>query len=113
MDRALSTFHRVLAPGGWLIVYHANKWRLREPFSKDPLMHLLPRPIADAVGRTTGWRHNKGRVRLLSPRELRRRARAAGFTRDRIVGFGPGVSTAGPRRHFGQFYGFAARRGER
>jgi SAM-dependent methyltransferase len=113
MDRALSAFHRVLAPGGWLVVYHANKWRLREPFSKDPLMHLLPRPIADAVGRATGWRHNRGRVRLLSPLELRRRARAVGFTGGRIVGFGPGASATGPRRHLGQFYGFAARRDER
>jgi ubiquinone/menaquinone biosynthesis C-methylase UbiE len=98
--QALEEFARVLAPGGVLVVYHANRWRLREPFTKDPIVHLLHPRIAAVVSRVTGWRHNHGRVLLLSPPALSRIARRSGFT---------DVSTTPGR--ISDFYGLGARRG--
>lgn len=99
VHHALSEFARVLRPDGALVVYHANRWRLREPFTKDPLVHLLPRPVANVVSRVTGWRHNHGRVLLLSPPALSRLARRSGFTDVRTT---PG--------RVSDFYGLGARR---
>jgi SAM-dependent methyltransferase len=109
-DRALEQISAVLAPGGWLLAYHANKWRWREPFSKDPLVHLLPGPVAERVARRTGWKHNHGRVRLLSAPELRRRARRAGLVDARVVGFGAERRSSGVKRYFGGFYALSARK---
>jgi ubiquinone/menaquinone biosynthesis C-methylase UbiE len=101
---ALRELHRVLAPGGTLLLFHANKWRWREPFTRDPLVHLLPPRLADR----TGWKHNHGRVRLLSPVELKRLLRRAGFERPTLQ-LQPG--RRGPlQRWFTQFYGMAATR---
>jgi ubiquinone/menaquinone biosynthesis C-methylase UbiE len=97
--QALREFARVLRPGGVLVVYHANRWRLREPFTKDPIVHLLPPRVADVVSRVTGWRHNHGRVLLLSPPALSRLARRSGFTDVRTT---PG--------RISDFYGLGARR---
>ena len=100
--QALSEFARVLRPDGVLVVYHANRWRLREPFTKDPLVHLLHPRVANVVSRVTGWRHNHGRVLLLSPPALSRLARRSGFadvrtTPDRISDFyGLGARRAAP-----------------
>jgi SAM-dependent methyltransferase len=110
MDRALAQIHDVLVPGGWLLAYHANKWRLREPFTNDPLMHLLPARAAELVAWRTGWKHNHGRVRLVSPPEMRRRARRAGLTDGRVIGFGPERTADGIKRYFGNFYALAAQR---
>lgn len=83
-EAALRECFSILRPGGVILLHHANKWRWREPFSKDPVVHLLPARVAATVSRVTGWRHNHGRVRLLSPLEMRRRLRHAGFERVRI-----------------------------
>jgi SAM-dependent methyltransferase len=109
MDAALHELHRVLAPGGRIVLYHANKWRLREPFSKDPIVHLLPPPLARGVSRVTGWRHNHGRVRLLSPLELSRRARRAGFVEREVLPL-RAAQPMGLRRYLLDFYAFRAER---
>jgi ubiquinone/menaquinone biosynthesis C-methylase UbiE len=110
VTQALEEFHAVLRPGGRVLLYHANKWRIREPFTNDPIVHLLPQRVAEPTARALGWRHNHGRVRLLSPLELRRRLRRAGFDDVRIVGFGRDRQQEGARRYFGTFYGISARR---
>jgi SAM-dependent methyltransferase len=112
MDAALHELHRVLAPGGRIVLYHANKWRLREPFSKDPIVHLLPPPLARGVSRVTGWRHNHGRVRLVSPVELSRRARRAGFVEREVLPL-RATQPMGPKRYLLDFYAFRAQRPSR
>ena len=85
-QKALEETFAVTKPGGVFILHHANKWRWREPFTKDPLVHLLPPLLARPVCRITGWKHNHGRVRLLSPIEMKRRMKRAGFTEIAIAG---------------------------
>jgi SAM-dependent methyltransferase len=108
--QALSEFHRVLSPGGVIVLYQANLWRWREPFTGDPIMHLLPPGVATLVSRMTGLRHNHGRVRLLSPVGARRSLTRAGFDATVPVSFRQGPVTAWPRRNFGTFFGIAGRR---
>jgi SAM-dependent methyltransferase len=79
LDRALREFYAVLEPGGYLVFYTANKWVMREPFTRDPLVHLLPPDWADTAAKRWGWKHNHGRTRYVSGYELRRRLRAVGF----------------------------------
>lgn len=79
MRRALTEFARVLRPGGHVFFYQANLLRTREPFTADPVVHLLPKPLADGVGKVTGWRHSHDRARYLSPPGLAWRVRRAGF----------------------------------
>jgi SAM-dependent methyltransferase len=111
MTRALRQFAEALAPGGRILLYHANRWRWTEPFSKDPLVHLLPAPLAKAVCRLTGWRHNHGRVRLVSAPRLMWMLHRAGFADLKVVGFGKERHRSGVRRFFGNFYGVVGRRG--
>jgi ubiquinone/menaquinone biosynthesis C-methylase UbiE len=105
---ALDQAYRATAPGGAIVFHHANKWRWREPFTKDPLLHLLPTPVARGVSRVTGWRHNHGRVRLLSPPELRRRLRHAGFRNVEIAGVD--LTVTGLKRYLSPYSVIAARR---
>jgi SAM-dependent methyltransferase len=98
MDRALRALHGSVATDGWALFYHANKWQWREPFTRDPLVHLLPPAIARPVARVTGWRHNHGRVRLAGPRELSRRVRRAGFVDPRAMALGHFYALAARRR---------------
>jgi len=66
MARSIAEITRVLRPGGTVVFFQANRWRFREPFTRSPIVHLLPSRIADAVCKVTGWRHNHGRVLLVS-----------------------------------------------
>ncbi|MHB8656847.1 MAG: methyltransferase domain-containing protein [Solirubrobacteraceae bacterium] len=108
--RALSEMHRVLAPGGAAIFYQANLWRWSEPFTGDPLIHLLPGPVAQAISRLTGAQHNHGRVRLASPGAMKRSLRRTGFAPTHPVGFRSGPRTNWPARNLGSFFGIAGRK---
>jgi SAM-dependent methyltransferase len=110
METAVAEFRRVLEPGGVVLFYHANKWRRDEPFTKAPVVHLLPAPVARGVSKVTGWKHNHGRVRLISPPALARMLRRAGFVEIWSSTFGPYRTSRGPRRHFGDYYALAAHR---
>jgi len=109
MRQALAQFRQVLKPDGRILLYHANRWRLRDPFSQDPIVHLLPPPLAEAVCRLTGWRHNHGRVRLVSAPHLVRMLRRAAFADCKVIGFGRGANWTGVKRFFASFYIVAAR----
>ncbi|MCK9249350.1 MAG: class I SAM-dependent methyltransferase [Solirubrobacteraceae bacterium] len=110
MTAALGAFRRVLRPGGWLLMYHANRWRWTEPFTGDPIVHLLPAPAARQVCRATGWRHNHGRVKLLSPPATRRLVRRAGFADVTVEPAGTTGRRRGPGRHVSGFFAVAGRR---
>jgi SAM-dependent methyltransferase len=112
MERAVAELWRVTAPGGHVCFFHANSWQAREPFTRDPVVHLLPVGVADAVARLTGWQHNHGRVRLLSPPALRRMLRQGGFDRVEIGTLRGARVSRPPRAYLGRFYAAVARRGE-
>ena len=110
MADAARALARVTAPGGSVVIYQANKWRWREPFTGAPVVHLLPSPLATAVGRITGWRHNHGRVRLVSALQLARILRKAGFEQTRIGGRRSDRVVTGPAALIRSFYAVGARR---
>jgi SAM-dependent methyltransferase len=110
MKCSLDALHRITVPGGVVLLYHANKWTLREPFTKDPIVHLLPRPIARGVSALTGWRHNHGRVRFVSPPEMRRRLRRARFEEVKVAGWRDSELNTGRRAYGARYYGRCARR---
>jgi len=112
MRRAVAELRRVTAPGGHVCFFHANSWQAREPFTRDPIVHLLPAGAADAVSRLTGWQHNHGRVRLLSAPALSRMLRQGGFDRVEIGAVRGGHVARPPRAYLGRFYAAVARRGE-
>lgn len=107
MRRALMEFQRVLRPGGFALFWHVNRWQLREPFTRAPIVHLLPPRMADVVGRRVGWHHNHGRTRYLSPYGLRRLLRATGFSSVRFGLDSGACSVLTASRH--RYYGAAAR----
>lgn len=110
MEQSLSALARVVRPGGVALLYHANRWSLREPFSKDPLVHLLSPALADRVANVTGWKHNHGRVRLLSPPEMRRRLGRAGFRDVRVGAYSKGRVVTGRDAYLARYYGTVGRR---
>ena len=112
MERAVAELHRVTAPGGHVCFFHANSWQAREPFTRDPVVHLLPAGAAERVSRLTGWRHNHGRVRLVSAPALRRMLLEGGFERVEIGTVRGGRVARPPRAYLGRFYAAVARRGE-
>lgn len=111
MERAVAELRRVTAPGGRVCFFHANSWQLREPFSRDPLVHLLPAGVAGPVSRLTGWQHNHGRVRLISAPALRRMLGRAGFDRVEVGAVRGARMARPPRAYVGRFYAAVARRG--
>jgi 2-polyprenyl-3-methyl-5-hydroxy-6-metoxy-1,4-benzoquinol methylase len=82
-DAALRHVHRVLRPGGVLLVRDPNRWHPRDQFTRLPLVQLLPprqaRAVAERAGRT------RSNVRVVSPVAARRELRRAGFGRVRQV----------------------------
>jgi ubiquinone/menaquinone biosynthesis C-methylase UbiE len=112
MEQTLASIRRVLAPGGRVLLHHANRWRWREPFTQDPLVHLLTPRLAEFVGRRTGWRHNHGRVRLISVSGLKRMLRQAGFEERRVGASVRGRHTQRLSARLAGFYALTARRPE-
>jgi ubiquinone/menaquinone biosynthesis C-methylase UbiE len=106
--QALKAFRRVLAPGGHVVLYHANRWVWREPFTGSPAVHLLPPMLARRVAGVFGWKHNVGRVRYPSPFEMRRMLLRAGFRRVRYGAPRGKAVNSGPGSRFSRFYGIGA-----
>lgn len=74
---ALTQCLRALRPGGFLVARNPNRVRPIDPFSKRPLVHLLPPKAAGVVARALGRR--RSHVRLHSPQAARRELRQAGY----------------------------------
>lgn len=108
---ALSEIHRVLRPGGWLVMRNPNRLHPRDQFTGLPLLPLLPPALAQRLTRALG-RH-RSEVRLRSPGGTIRALRRAGFSRARWraqPGRGLGDRFAGyqhvvARRPQGQMHG--------
>lgn len=107
---AVAELRRVTAPGGHVCLFHANAWQAREPFTRAPLVHLLPASVAAPVSRLTGWQHNHGRVRLISAPALRRMLRQGGFDQVEIGAERGSHVARPPRAYTGRFYAAVARR---
>jgi ubiquinone/menaquinone biosynthesis C-methylase UbiE len=74
---ALSEIHRVLSPGGWVIVRNPNRLHPRDQFTGIPLLPLLPSALAQ---RLAGYRGRaRSNVRMLSPGGAVGALRRAGF----------------------------------
>jgi SAM-dependent methyltransferase len=110
MRRAVAELRRVTAPGGHVCLFHANVWQAREPFTRAPLVHLLPAALAEPLSRLTGWQHNHGRVRLVSAPALRRMLRQGGFEQVEIGAVRGARVARPPRAYAGRFYAAVARR---
>ena len=110
MEEAAASLARVVAPGGHLFIFQANRWRLREPFTHSPFVHLLPPSLAGRLSRMTGWEHSHGRVRLVSAPWLARMLGQHGF--DEIAtGASRGRKVIrSPRSYFAGYYSVVARR---
>jgi SAM-dependent methyltransferase/O-antigen/teichoic acid export membrane protein len=78
---ALAEIHRVLAPGGWVVMRNPNRLHPRDQFTGLPLLPLLPPPLARRVTGALG-RH-RSHVRLHSPGGAVRALRRTGFTHAR------------------------------
>ncbi len=78
---ALEEAHRVLAPGGWMIMRNPNRLHPRDQFTGLPLLAILPAGLTRRVARALG-RH-RSQVRLYSPGSTARQLRGAGFAHAR------------------------------
>ena len=95
--QALREIHRVLKPGGWVVMRNPNRLHPRDQFTRLPLLSLLPPALAQRTAHALG-RH-RSQVRLRSPGATVRTLRRAGFAharwrphpghgaRDRFAGF--------------------------
>jgi len=110
MNQAITAFARVLAPGGVVLLYHANRWRFRDPFTRAPLIHLAPPRLARAVGRITGWKDSRDRVRLTSAGNLARMMRSGGFADVRVASQRGGRVIHGRGARLTPYYAVAARK---
>jgi ubiquinone/menaquinone biosynthesis C-methylase UbiE len=75
---ALAELHRVLMPGGWLVMRDPNRSTPLDPFTGLPLLAWLPPVLSRRAARALG-RHRSD-VRLTSPRGAVRQLRRAGFS---------------------------------
>jgi 2-polyprenyl-3-methyl-5-hydroxy-6-metoxy-1,4-benzoquinol methylase len=83
LDRAqraeiLDRTHRMLRPGGWLVIRNPNRLHPRDQFTGLPLLHLLPPALATRLARALG--RKRSTVRVLSPRAAERELEASGFS---------------------------------
>ena len=106
---AAEAFARVLRPGGRLLIQQPSKWRLREPLTGAPPVHLVPPGVAEFLRRSFGWEHSHHRLRLFSPRETQRILRGAGFEDVRVAGLRRGRLMRGPATGLASFYAVAGR----
>ncbi len=104
MRTALATLRRVLRPGGHALFFHANRLAWRDPFTRAPIVHLLPPSLADR----TRWSHSHARVRLVSPDGLRLMLYRAGLRSVRSGAFMDGGLSGGVKSRFARFYGLGA-----
>jgi len=74
---ALGEALRVLVPGGYLLVRNPNRATPLDPFTRIPLLALLPHTAAYRVARGLG--RNRPDVRLVTKRAARRELQRAGF----------------------------------
>jgi SAM-dependent methyltransferase len=77
-DLALHEAHRVLRPGGWLVVRNPNRLHPRDQFTGLPLLPLLSPALARRVTGAIG-RH-RSEVSLRTPGGSVRQLRRVGFT---------------------------------
>jgi SAM-dependent methyltransferase len=80
-DEAMREIHRVLRPGGWVVMRNPNRLHPRDQFTSLPLLPLLPPALAQRTTRALG-RH-RSQVRLRSPGGAVRTLRRAGFAHAR------------------------------
>ncbi len=78
LDLALSEIHRMLRPGGWVVIRNPNRLHPRDQFTGLPLLPLLSPSLAQRVTESLG-RH-RSNVRLHSPGGAVRQLRRAGFS---------------------------------
>jgi ubiquinone/menaquinone biosynthesis C-methylase UbiE len=75
--QALERTLKALRPGGLLVIRNPKRFWLRDPFTRLPLLAILPPAAAGAVSRFVGL--DRPCVRLLSTRAAMRELRAAGY----------------------------------
>ncbi len=80
-DEAMREIHRVLRPGGWVVMRNPNRLHPRDQFTSLPLLPLLPPALAHRATRALG-RH-RSHVQLRSPGAAVRTLRRAGFAHAR------------------------------
>lgn len=72
LERGLENVMQALKPGGWVVVHTPHAGSYREPFTKVPMLHTLPRKLRARVSSRLGKRKSFDDVRLPSYFELRR-----------------------------------------
>jgi 2-polyprenyl-3-methyl-5-hydroxy-6-metoxy-1,4-benzoquinol methylase len=83
---ALASVSKVLVDGGWLVLRDPNRSHPRDVFTGLPLVHRLPPTAAAGLLGAAGV--HRSRVRVTTPRAVRRELRRAGFVNVRFDGSG-------------------------
>ncbi|HKO37304.1 MAG TPA: class I SAM-dependent methyltransferase [Solirubrobacterales bacterium] len=81
---ALGHAHRVSRPGAWLVMRNPSIGAPLDPFTGLPLVHQLPRQLADPALRLTVRGRTRSQVRLMTAGAARRELRRAGFSEARV-----------------------------
>ncbi|NDV27500.1 methyltransferase [Desulfovibrio sp. JC010] len=105
---AIENIRKSLVPGGAVCFYQFNPWFFREPFTKLPFVHWLPRTAGDMVARKLG-RRQLSDLDYVSPVRLRTMLQKAGFGNVRFLPGGSPFSWRRPKRSFFPYYAMTAR----